>query len=284
MVLVCGARPKFCDIRMDTYNIDENKIEKLVTKKTKAIVPVHFAGQPCDMRYIQSIAKKHRLLVIEDACHALGSKYENDKIGSCKYSDMTVFSFHAIKAITTAEGGAILTNSKKLYDMLVLLRSHGIQKDKNGFNVMLELGYNYRLTELQAALGLSQMKKLDKLIRMRRMIARKYQQALKNVDDIILPKEIDDNYSGWHIYVIRAKKAKDRLPLYKHLIKFGIGVNFHYPAVYKYPYYKKLGYAKIKCANMEEYHKSAITIPLYPGFYNVQIKTVCEAIKSFYAK
>lgn len=283
MALATGARPVFCDIRMDTYNLDEQDIAKRITKKTKAIVPVHFAGQAADMPAIKSIAKKHKLLIIEDACHALGARLGKERVGSCKYSDMAVFSFHAVKPITTAEGGAILTNSKKYYEKLVLLRSHGVKKDKNGFNVMTELGYNYRLTELQAALGLSQLKKLNAFIRKRRAAVRVYEQGLKDLEAIILPQEAAGNYSGWHVYVIRTKKASDRLPLYRHLQKLGIGANFHFPAVYSHPYYQELGYTKNSCPNMEAYHKTAITLPLYPDLTGTEIRRVIRAIKDFYA-
>ena len=282
MMLENGARPVFCDIRMDTYNIDESKIEDRISKKTKAIIPVHFSGQPCDMYTIKSIAKKHKLLVIEDACHALGAKYSNNKVGSCKYSDMAVFSFHAIKSITTAEGGAILTNSKKLYDKLVLLRSHGIKKDKNGFNVMRELGYNYRLTELQSALGISQLKKLNKFIAARNRMARMYHKELKGINDVILPNVVKDNYSAWHIYVIRTRSKKDRMPLYNYLKKNNIGVNFHYPAVYSHPYYQKNGYKKIKLANTEDYQSSCITLPLFYDLTKTRIKHIGKIIRNYF--
>jgi len=213
MLLAVGAKPVFCDIRLDTYNIDESQIEKLIISRTKAIVPVHFAGHPCEMEKISKIAKKHKLLVIEDACHALGAKYKNLKVGSCKYSDMAVFSFHPVKSITTGEGGAILTNNEKFYKKLILLRSHGIHKDEKDKNIMTELGYNYRLTDIQAALGISQFKKLDGFIRARRRVIKWYEKELKNIKDIILPQELKDIYSAWHIYVIRTRdlKARDRL-------------------------------------------------------------------------
>src|SRR3989338_4973899 len=170
MLLAVGAKPVFTEIRIDSYNLDENQIEKLINKKIKAIVPVHFAGQPADLAKIKKIAKKHRLLVIEDACHALGAKYHGNKIGDCRYSDLAVFSFHPVKTITTGEGGVILTNNKKFYDQLILLRNHGIYKDKNGKNVMVELGYNYRLNDLACALGISQLKKIKPIISKKRQI------------------------------------------------------------------------------------------------------------------
>ncbi|MEA2088651.1 MAG: UDP-4-amino-4,6-dideoxy-N-acetyl-beta-L-altrosamine transaminase [Patescibacteria group bacterium] len=280
MLLACGAKPIFCDIKLDNYNIDENKIEKLITKKTKAIVPVHFAGQPCEMEKINKIAKKYKLLVIEDACHALGAKYKNNKIGNCKYSDMAVFSFHPVKPITTGEGGAILTNNKKYYDKLILLRNHGIYKDKNGKNIMTELGYNYRLTDIQSSLGISQLKKLNNFIKKRRQIIKWYKNELRNVEEIILPAELSNNYSGWHLHVIRTKNSKTRDKLSTYLKNKKIGINFHYPAVYSHPYYKKIGY-KIKLKKMEEYHNSCITLPCHTLLKRKNIKYICDVIKKF---
>jgi len=281
MLLAVGAKPVFCDIRLDTYNIDESKIEKLITDKTKAIVSVDFAGQSCETSKIKQIAKKHNLLVIEDACHALGAKYKNNKIGSCKYSDMVVFSFHPVKPITTGEGGAILTNNKKYYNKLVSLRSHGIHKNKYGKNVMDELGYNYRLTDIQAALGISQLKKLDGFINKRQKVVEWYKKELGDVENIILPKELPDNYSGWHIYVIRTKKRKDRDKLMSHLKKKNIGVNFHYPAVYSHPYYRKIGYNNIKLENMEEYHNTCVTLPCHTKLIKNDIQYIVKLITIF---
>lgn len=282
MALAVGARPVFGDISLDIYNLDEKKIANLITKKTKAIVPVHFAGQPCDLPAIASIAKKYNLLVIEDACHALGARLGKNKIGSCAYSDMAVFSFHAVKSITTAEGGAILTNNRKFYDKLKLMRSHGIHKDKNGFNVMAEFGYNYRLTELQAALGIEQLKRLDKFIKLRRKIIKIYEQELGSVTGIILPKELPFNYSAWHLYVIRTKSPADRLPLYRHLLQSGVGVNFHYPAVYSQPYYKKIGFKNKPCPQMDTYRQTAITLPLHLELTGRDIRQITGAIKSYF--
>ncbi len=282
MLIAVGAKPVFCDIRLDNYNIDEAKIERLITKKTRAIVPVHFAGHPCEMEKIKKIAQRHKLLVIEDACHALGAKYKNSKVGNCKYSDMAVFSFHPVKPITTGEGGAIATNNKNYYQKLLLLRSHGIKKDKRGFNVMKELGYNYRLTDMQSALGISQLKKLDKFIEQRHQVVGWYGQELKELDQIILPHETKNSYSGWHLYVIRTINEQDRLRLYKHLLKNNIGVNFHYPRVYCHPYYRQRGFGNARCAVAENYEQTAITLPLYPLLTRSNVIYIANTIKRFF--
>lgn len=281
MLLVLGAKPVFCDIREDTYNIDENQIEKLITKKTKAIVPVDFAGHSCEMEKIWKIAQKHNLIVIKDSAQGLGGKYNDFQIGSGRYSDMTIFSFHPVKSITTGEGGAILTNSKKYYQKLISLRSHGVHKDKNGQNVMTELGYNYRMTEMQAVLGISQLKRLNSFIKKRHQVIKWYESELKNIKEIILPQEIKNNYSAWHIYVIRAVHPKLRDKLVKYMKKNGVGVNFHYPAVYAHPYYKKLGY-KDKLKNMEIYHNFCITLPCHTLLKEQDIKYISKLIINFF--
>lgn len=280
MLLSVGACPVFCDIRLDTYNIDEKKIENLITPKTKAIVPVHFAGQPCGMDPIFKIAKKNKLIVIEDACHALGAKYKNKKIGGLK-SDMTIFSFHPVKTITTGEGGAILTNNKKYYDKLTHLKSHGIKKDQNGFNVMTELGYNYRLTDIQAALGVSQLKKVNTFIKKRNQIIRWYKSELSEINDIILPVQATNSYSSWHIYVIRVKNPQIRNKLMAYLTKFGINVNFHYPAVYSHPYYQALGYQNVHLKNTDDYCGTCITLPIHPQLIRKDIHYISKKIKDF---
>jgi len=280
MLLAVGAKPVFCDIRPDTYNIDEKQIAKLITKKTKAIVPVHFAGQPCAMDEILKIAKKYKLLVIEDACHALGAKYKNRKIGSLK-SAMTVFSFHPVKPITTAEGGVIVTNNKAYYEKMLILRNHGVFKDRLGNNVMIDLGYNYRMNDLQAALGVSQLKKIDRFIRQRRQVYARYEKYLRGVPAVIRPIESAGNYNGWHIYVIIvADNLRDKLRQY--LKASGIGVNFHYPAVYSHPYYKKIGYRRTRLKTEEIYSSTCVTLPCYPDLSEKQIAYICRQIKNFF--
>ncbi|PJA01924.1 UDP-4-amino-4,6-dideoxy-N-acetyl-beta-L-altrosamine transaminase [bacterium (Candidatus Gribaldobacteria) CG_4_10_14_0_2_um_filter_41_16] len=282
MLLAVGAKPIFCDIRLDTYNIDESRIEKLITKRTKAIVPVHFAGHPCEMGKIAKIAKEHNLLVIEDACHALGAKYKGSKIGNCKYSDMAIFSFHPVKSITTGEGGATLTNNEKYYKKMISLRSHGIHKDEKGKNVMTELGFNYRMTDIQAALGVSQIKKLDKFIKARHQVARWYQRELKGLEDIFLPGELKHAYSSWHIFIIRTKNSQTRDSLASFLKEKGIGVNFHYPCVYRHPYYQKNSYKNVKCQRAEMYESTTITMPLYPGLSQKKVKYITSELRLYF--
>jgi len=283
MLLAVGAKPMFADIRLDTYNIDEKSIEGMITPRTKAIVPVHFAGQSADMAAIGGIAKKHDLLVIEDACHALGGDYRGLPVGGSSYSSMTVLSFHAIKSITTGEGGAVLTNDRVFYEKLVALRSHGTKKDVNGFNVMTSFGYNYRLTDIQAALGLSQLTKLGAFVKKRRAAAKLYALHLKDVSGITLPSEAGNSGSAWHLYVIRTIRKVDRLPLMKHLRSKGIGVNFHYPAVYRQPYYKRFRHAASRCPNMELYHGTTLTLPLHVHLTERDIISISRAVASYFA-
>ena len=280
MLLAVGAKPIFCDIRLDNYNIDETKIEELITPKTKAIVPVHFGGHPCNMDKISAIAKKHNLIVIEDACHALGASYKNKKIGGI--GDMSVFSFHPVKSITTGEGGAILTNNPELYKKLAHLRTHGITKDENGFNVMTVLGYNYRITDIQTALGISQLKKLDKFVKARQKVFNTYKTELANIKGISTPSISKNPVSSNHLFVIRTKDPVKRNPLASFLKQNGIGVNFHYPAVYSHPYYRENGYQKVVLKNADLYHNSCITLPLYVALEKNQIKYICKKIREFF--
>lgn len=283
MLLVVGAKPVFADIRLDTYNLDETKIQSLVTAKTKAIVPVHFAGNPCAMDEVTAVARKNGLVIIEDACHALGASYKSRKIGGLD-TDMTIFSFHPVKPITTGEGGAIVTNSEKYYRQLKSLRSHGIEKNQDGFNVMTELGYNYRLTDLQAALGLSQLKKLDRFVKIRNKIANWYKQELSGIKEISLPLITPASLSGWHLFVILVKESAKRMPLADYLKKEGIGVNFHYPAVYRQPFYRRHGYNDITLRNEDFYHQSCLTLPLHVSLTKKDVKFVSNKIKEFFQK
>ena len=295
-VLYCGGKPVFADIQEDTVNIDPKEAKNKITKKTKAIIPVHFAGHPCDLEEIYALAKKYNLMIIEDACHALGAEYKNSKIGSCKYSDLTVFSFHPVKSITTGEGGAVLTNNKKLYEKLLMLRNHGITKDPAKFTInhqlstindygswyyeMQELGFNYRLTDFQCALGLSQLKKLNKFIQRRREIVEIYNKELSKIDEIILPEEKPYVKSSWHIYYIRLKNSQRRKEVFERLRKKGIGVQVHYIPVHLQPYYRNnFGYKEGDYPKAENYYNSTITLPLFVKLNKKQINYILNKIK-----
>jgi dTDP-4-amino-4,6-dideoxygalactose transaminase len=251
-----------------------SKIESLITKKTKAIIPVDFSGQSVDMDKIVEIAKKYNLVIIEDAAHALGSKYKGKKIGT--QADMVEFSFHPVKPITTAEGGMITTNNLEYYKKMVLFRTHGITRnsefllEKQGpwYYEQQILGYHYRLTDVLSALGKSQMNKIDYFIQRRKEIAKKYNEALKNIIEIQIPFEEDYSSSGWHLYIIKLKPdflAVTRKEIFEALQSENIGVNVHYLPVYLHPYYKDLGYKKGICPNAEELYENMITLPLFPG-------------------
>jgi len=300
--LFLGAKPIFVDIESDTGNIDLDLIERSITEKTKAIVPVDYGGHPVDLEKISNIAKKYNLLVIEDACHALGAQYKSEKIGNCKYSDMTVFSFHPVKPITTGEGGAVLTNNKEYYEKLIMFRQHGVTKNPKKFlNKSLSftphtlhltphanhwyyemqfLGYNYRLTDIQCALGISQLKKLDKFIERRRQIVKIYKEAFENNDFFNLPVEKNYAKSSWHLYPIRLKdKYKDKKKeIFAKLRKKGLGVQVHYIPVYWQPYYQELGYKRRICPNAEDFYRREISIPLYPSMTDRDIEYVIEVI------
>ncbi|HAZ10361.1 MAG TPA: UDP-4-amino-4,6-dideoxy-N-acetyl-beta-L-altrosamine transaminase [Candidatus Omnitrophica bacterium] len=303
-VLYTGAKPVFADIDYDTVNISPGEIEKNITKKTKAILPVHFAGLPCDMPGIAKIARKHNLIIIEDACHALGAEYKVSgkwtKVGSCKHSDMTIFSFHPVKSIATGEGGAITTNNKELYERLIILRNHGVTKDNARFTnfyssifpketwyyEMQYLGFNYRITDMQSALGISQLKRIDIFLKRRREIASIYNRQISKIDEIEAPFEENNVRSAWHLYVIRIRKNRglksDRNKLFSYLRKAGIGVQLHYIPIYLQPYYYKLGYKKGICPQAEEYYQTALSLPIYPMLANKDIKYITTKISKFF--
>lgn len=286
-VLYCGARPVFADIKEDTYNIDPEDVRKKITNKTKAIVAVHFTGQPCEMEEIHAIAKEHNLIVIEDAAHALGADYKGHMVGSI--SDMTTFSFHPVKHITTGEGGMITTNNEELYKRLVLFRSHGITRDESmllanegsWYYEQLDLGYNYRITDIQCALGLSQMNKLERFVTRRRELVARYQNVFKDVKEIITPVELEGCNSSWHLYVIQVDNRKE---VFEKLREAGIGVNVHYIPVYHHPYYRQNGYEDVVCSNAEKLYEGLISLPLYPDLTNEQQDYVIEKVLEYVRK
>lgn len=301
-VLYCGAVPVFADIDPLTYNIDPAEIEKKITEKTKALIPVHYTGQPCDMDAIRAIAEKHHLMVIEDAAHALGAAYHSKMdangqetgglnrrmIGSI--SDMTCFSFHPVKPITSGEGGMVVTDDEELYEKLLLYRTHGISRDAKWltedqgpwYYQQRFLGYNYRITDISCALGKSQMNKLELFLQKRREIAGRYEEAFAGEKGLQLPQQAENTESGWHLYMIQVLE-KDRREVFEALRAAGIGVNVHYIPVYQHPYYQELGYAEVHCPNAEGFYDRAISLPIFPGLTEEQqdyvIKTVKELLK-----
>lgn len=283
-VLYCGGKPVFADIDADTYNISPADIEKKITNKTKAIIPVHHSGQPCNMEEITKIAKRHNLLVIEDAAHALGAKYKGKKIGSI--SDMTCFSFHPVKPITTGEGGMVVTNDENLYQRLLLFRSHGITRDDNmmtenqgdWYYQQLELGYNYRITDISSSLGCSQLKRLDGFLKRRKEIADYYNKEFAGIKGLQIPKQANGCNSGWHLYILQFL-TRDRRKVFDTLREAGIGVNVHYIPVYKHPYYQQHGYSDVSCVNAEKFYKNAISLPIYPDLTEEQQRYVIQKVK-----
>lgn len=289
-IVYCGGKPVFADIDEKTYNINPKEIRKKITSKTKAIIPVHYTGQPCKMDEIHQIAKEYNLIVIEDLTHALGAEYKGKKIGSI--SHMTTFSFHPVKHITTGEGGMVTTNDESIYKELLLFRSHGITRDVDMLNnkdegawyyEQLKLGYNYRMTDFQCALGISQLKKLDNFIFKRKKIINMYNEAFKNIKGITIPYQEEELDSSWHLYVIQIDNKilnKDRKEIFNILRNAGIGVNVHYIPVYYFPYYKQLGYEKGLCPKAEALYERIITLPLFPSMSYSDVEYVIDIIRN----
>ncbi|URM33477.1 UDP-4-amino-4,6-dideoxy-N-acetyl-beta-L-altrosamine transaminase [Cytobacillus firmus] len=285
-VLYCGGRPVFADIDEETYNIDPSKIEDVITEKTKAIIPVDFTGQPVEMEAIRRIADKHDLVIIEDAAHSIGATFKGRRVGTL--ADMTMFSFHPVKHITTAEGGMIVTDSEEYAEKLRLFRSHGITnqnltKDEGPwYYEMAELGYNYRMTDLQAALGVAQLKKLDHFIANRRQIVDRYNQAFASLPGVRTPFQHVQTQSSWHLYMLSLNLEQlnvGRREIFEALRAENIGVHVHYIPVYLHPYYQKLGYEKGLCPAAEKWYESALTLPLYPKMSDEDIKSVIKGVE-----
>lgn len=292
--LYCGAQVDFVDIDPRTYNMSldalANKLE--VAKRSgvlpKVLIPVHLTGQPCDMQRIGELAKHYGFKVIEDASHAIGASYHGSKVGGCQHSDITVFSFHPVKIITSAEGGMAMTNNSELADTMRLLRSHGISSNCADMQPrpsneiwnyqQIALGFNYRLTDLQAALGLSQMNKLDAFVGNREHVSQHYDKALKGTD-WVLPAQLTNTQSSRHLYVVRTSGKLAQQHAFDHLKQNGILANLHYIPVYRHPYFERAGFAAGYCPNAEAYFTSAISIPVHAGLTDKQRDHVVCCLK-----
>lgn len=292
--LYAGGKVRFADIEKETACIDPVEIIRNISDKSKVIVPVHFTGHSCDMKEINHIAKEKNLYIIEDAAHAIGTEYYGDKVGSCKYSDMTVFSFHPVKTITTGEGGAITTNNPEIYEKLLMLRTHGITRDADKlqfrynendgpwYHEMQMLGYNYRLTDIQAALGVSQMKRLPYFVKRRREIVEMYREAFRNSDAYSFLSEKDFSNSAYHLFPLIINFSKigiSRKTFMERLSQKGLNLQVHYIPVHLQPYYRNFGFKKGDFPVAESFYEKAISLPLYPDLSNRDIKVIVKRIK-----
>jgi len=293
--LYCGAKVDFVDIDPRTYNLCPNALARKLEEAAvdnclpKVVVPVHLGGQACDMEAIHALSQRYGFHIIEDASHAIGGKYKNESIGNCRYSDITVFSFHPVKIITTGEGGMALTNDRQVSERMALLRSHGITRDPTlmthepdgpWYYQQVELGYNYRLTDLQAALGVSQMQRLDDYVSRRYALAKRYDELLENLP-ITVPWQLPDSHSSMHLYIIRLQLDninRTHRQVFDALREKGIGVNLHYIPVHTQTYYKNIGYKLGQLPEAERYYNEAISLPMYPAMTNQQQEQVVTAL------
>jgi UDP-4-amino-4,6-dideoxy-N-acetyl-beta-L-altrosamine transaminase len=293
----CGAEVDFVDIDPLTYNMSLDcfavKLDKAQRegRLPKVVIPVHLAGQSCDMSGISRIARRYGIKIIEDASHAIGGKYIAKPIGCCQYSDITVFSFHPVKIITTGEGGMALTNDLNLANRLALLRSHGITRSQDQmvnepdgpwYYEQVDLGFNYRMTDIQAALGVSQMERLDEFVLKRKKIALQYNQLLPD-SCLTLPSQDHQSDSAWHLYIIRLKLDKvrfSRRDLFERLRSFGVLVNLHYIPLYKHPFFASKGFNKDEFPEAEAYYKEAISLPIFPALTEEQQKEIVGIINA----
>ncbi len=295
-VRYCGGEIDFVDIDPKTYNmsIDSLKAKLIIAKKEgrlpKALIPVHLSGQSCDMKKIHDLSKIYGFKIIEDASHAVGSEYNEKPVGSCQFSDITVFSFHPVKIITTCEGGACLTNDEKLYKKIYNLRSHGIVRNQNDmintkhgswYYEQKTLGFNYRLNDLQAALGINQIKKLKKFVKNRHQIAQQYDELFKENDNIETPYQFKKSYSSYHLYIIKVSNREDfkRKEIFDRLRGKGYLVNVHYIPIYKHPYYSA-DFESNNFPNSEEYYSKAISLPIYPSLEEKEIRRIVDIINN----
>jgi UDP-4-amino-4,6-dideoxy-N-acetyl-beta-L-altrosamine transaminase len=291
--LYCGAKVDFVDIDPLTYNMSIQKLTEKLNKSStentlpKVVIPVAFSGLSCDMEEIFKLSKKYGFKVIEDASHAIGGKYKGEMIGNCKYSDVTIFSFHPVKIITSAEGGMVATNNKDLAKKMKLLRSHGINRDDKEMVNKVDgqwyyeqstIGFNYRMTDVHAALGLSQLKRLDNFVEKRKFIANYYNQALKELP-LTLP--LDSKSSSWHLYVIKVDPKRTNISrnfLFKRMRELGVGVNVHYIPVHLQPFYQKKGFKRGDFPISEKYYDNVLSLPIFPTMTPKQKKKVVDAL------
>ena len=294
--LYCGAKVDFVDIDPKTYNLSVEELKKKLiqakkdNKLPKIVIPVHFAGQSCDMQSIHKLSQEFGFKIIEDASHAIGGKYLNKPIGGCQFSDITVFSFHPVKIITTAEGGLATTNQKELAEKMQLFRAHGItrepklmtKKTEGGwYYQQVELGFNYRMNDLQAALGIAQMKRLDKFITIRHLLKQRYHELLKDLS-LITPVQSSDSYSSLHLYPVQLKLeqlSKSHNQIFDELRKNGVGVNLHYIPIHMQPYFQNMGFKKGNFPIVENYYSRAISIPIYQGLTTELQDKVVKVLK-----
>ncbi len=299
--LYCGASIGFVDIDPRTYNLCPRDLERrLAIAATKGCLPkvvvaAHLCGQSCDMVMIHALAQRYGFRIIEDASHAIGGRYRGDPVGNCRYSDITVFSFHPVKIITSAEGGMAVTNDERLAGRMSLLRSHGITRDAQEmtqkpdgpwYYQQIELGFNYRMTDMQAALGLSQMDRIDAFVGRRHELAGRYDRLLQSLP-VTTPWQHLDSYSAFHLYVIRilpAATGPTHLQVFESLREQGIGVNLHYIPVYRHPYYERMGFLPRDFPQAEEYYAQAISLPMFPGLEDGQVEAVVGALQSAMGK
>ena len=293
-VKYCGAKVDFVDIDLETYNMSTQALEnKLLNayksgELPKVVIPVHLAGRSCDMKKIKELSIKYGFKIIEDASHAIGGKYYGEYIGSCSYSDIAVFSFHPVKIITTCEGGVCLTNDSNIYDKIYRLRSHGIVRNEkqmvnkshgSWYYEQIDLGFNFRLNDLQSALGINQLKRIDSFVKSRHAIVIKYDELFKESQNIITPNQNINEHSSFHLYIIRVieKDGIDRKVIFEKLRNEGVYVNIHYIPIYRQPYYSKEFDIK-DFPNSEKYYSEAISLPIYPSLKEEQIKEVVDIV------
>ena len=289
--LYLGARVRFVDVEPDTGNIDPAEVEAAIGERTRLIVPVDYAGHPADYDALRALAAKHGIGLVADAAHSLGASHSGKPVGTL--ADATSVSFHPVKPITTAEGGAVLTDDPVLARRARLFQTHGITKDQAElveqdegpwYYEQQHLGFNYRLTDVQAALGTSQLRKLDAFIAKRRRVAAMYDEAMAGSSHVALPGRRENVASGWHLYVIRVRDGAQRRPLFEHLRSAGIGVQVHYVPVYFHPYYRELGYARGLAPHAEDFYRRAISLPIFPAMTEEDVARVVAVIDGYFGR